>query len=60
MLASAPDDILRQLFLTFRLEVRFDKPSDLANRRVTIDDDSAAAIASNADDSSVSEDGAQM
>ncbi len=53
LLASAPDDILRQLFQTFRLEVRFDKPSHPANCRVTIDDDSVAAIASNADDSSV-------
>jgi hypothetical protein len=53
MLASAPDDVLRQLFQTFRLEVRFDKPSHLANCRVTIDDDSVAAIASNADDTNV-------
>jgi hypothetical protein len=53
LLASAPDDMLRQLFQTFRLEVRFDKPSHPANCRVTIDDDSVAAIASNANDSSV-------
>jgi hypothetical protein len=45
--------MLRQLFQTFRLEVRFDKPSHPANCRVTIDDDSVAAIASNANDSSV-------
>ena len=53
LFASAPDDVLRQLFQTFRLEVRFDKPSHLANCRVTIDDDSVAAIASNAEESSV-------
>jgi hypothetical protein len=31
-----------------RLEVRFDKPSHLATCRVAINDDSVAAIASNA------------
>jgi site-specific DNA recombinase len=53
LFASAPDDVLRQLFQTFRLEVRFGKPSHLANCRVTIDGDSVAAIASNAEESSV-------
>lgn len=42
LFASDPDDVLRQLFQTFRLEVRFDKPSHLANCRVTIDGDSVA------------------
>jgi hypothetical protein len=42
-----------------QLELRFYKPSYLANCRIAIDD-SMAAIASNADGSSVSQDGAQM
>jgi hypothetical protein len=45
---------LRQLFQTFRLEVRFDKPSHRANCQVTIDDDSVAALGSDSDKHSVS------
>jgi site-specific DNA recombinase len=54
LLASAPDDVLRQLFQTFRLEVRFDKPSHRANCRVTIDEDSVAVLGSDSDKHSVS------
>lgn len=50
---TAPDNVLRDLFQTFRLEVRFDKPSHLVNCRVTIDDDSVSAIAENIGERSV-------
>ncbi len=54
LFTSAPDDVLRQLFQTFRLEVRFDKPSHRANCQVTIDEDSVAVLGSNSDERSVS------
>ena len=60
LFASAPDDVLRQLFQTFRLEVRFDKPSHRANCRVTIDENSVAALGSDSGNTPFHLDGAQM
>jgi hypothetical protein len=54
LFASAPDDVLRQLFQTFRLEVRFDKPSHRANCQVTIDEGSVASLGSDSAEHSVS------
>jgi hypothetical protein len=51
---SAPADVLRQLFQTFRLEVRFDKPSHRANCQVTIDEGSVASLGSDSAEHSVS------
>ena len=59
-LFASPDDVLRQLFQTFRLEVRFDKPSHLANCRVTIDDSSVARSHRTPKNRALSQDGAQM
>jgi site-specific DNA recombinase len=47
--ADVPEPLLRALFESFRLEVRYDKAANRARCRVTITDDTAEAIRSSID-----------